>query len=241
MCTSCVCTCLSSLTWSSHVLCPLIHLWGSLSCFLISPQHRSSDATCLCAANHQHGFSELPTDGAGAFTADDRWETQSRQVILCFSLVKALNMKCVQRHSRRLLLFHTCPWEIQPWAQFRTAESKDRATAHIQGCCGHVEDVDSQVWFLQESQSSPCLTATFAALLPPPPPTCSALGCRCTPFLHQASHTGSWELPFALNPEQRFQENSTKQKHWVSHPSILDDNLPLPALQSDQGKSGVGD
>lgn len=51
--------------------------------------------------------------------------------------------------------------------------------------------------------------------------------------------------PFALNPEQRFQENSTKQKQRVSHFSILHDNLPLPARQRDQWErlqqSGVGD
>lgn len=38
----------------------------------LSPQHRGSDATRVCAADHQHGLPELSADGAGTVPAHDR-------------------------------------------------------------------------------------------------------------------------------------------------------------------------
>lgn len=43
-------------------------------CFLISTQHRGSDATCVCTANHQHGLPELSAHCTGTITTHERWE-----------------------------------------------------------------------------------------------------------------------------------------------------------------------
>lgn len=94
-----------------------------------------------------------------------------------------------------------------------------------------------------------CLIDTSASITPVLPqlwdPDVRFLSAAAVCSLHQASQTESRGPPFALNPEQRFQENSTKQKQRVSRFSILHDNLPLPARQRDQWErlqqSGVGD
>lgn len=68
---------------SSETLLP--KRWRSVwfsACLLISPQHRGSDATRVCAANNQHGLPELSAYCTGAVAAHERWETDWNTVPL---------------------------------------------------------------------------------------------------------------------------------------------------------------